>query len=55
MFDPNNYTKAEFDQQVASIRDELPSCWWALYKGCMEKGFSEIQALELLKTWISRS
>ena len=44
--------KAEFDQKLAEHREILPGIWWALYSGSVEKGFSEEQAMDLLKTHI---
>lgn len=40
------------DQILAEIRDSIPGLWWALYSGCLEAGFSEYQAFELVKAWI---
>lgn len=44
----------EFDQQMASLRDGLPSVWWALYDGCLNKGFSADQSMQLLIAFIQK-
>jgi hypothetical protein len=44
--------RAEWDQQLAQVRDHLPTVWMALYVGCMQAGFSEQQAFSLVQTWI---
>jgi len=41
-----------WEQQHAEIRDVLPGCWWAIYSGCIGKGFSPSQAFELLRVYI---
>ncbi len=46
--------RADNDRKLAELRDFLPALWWALYSGCLEKGFSEIQALELVKVFITK-
>lgn len=43
----------KFDQTIAEVRDRLPALWWALYIGCIEKGFTADQAMVLLKAFIS--
>lgn len=42
----------EFDQQCAEARDKLPQLWWSIYSGCLEKGFTEEQALTLTVEYI---
>lgn len=43
--------KAKFDQEIASMRDSLPTIWWALYSGAVDKGFTTSQALALTQTY----
>lgn len=50
MLDPKEL--AELDQEASMLCESLPSLWWGLYKGCKYKGFSEEQALELVKTFV---
>jgi hypothetical protein len=40
----------EFDQVVATYRDTMPRCWWAIYQGAMAAGFTERQAFALVTT-----
>lgn len=44
----NRENKSEFDQELANIRDTLPSLYWALYTGCLEKGFTSAQAMQIV-------
>lgn len=44
--------QAETDQAIASVGYLYPSLWWNLYQGCKDKGFSETQAMELVKAYI---
>ena len=48
--DPEKQRK--MDEAVASVRDVLPRTWRALYEGCLEVGFSETRAMELLRYFI---
>lgn len=45
--------KADMDQKLAEVR-VLLTLWWSIYSGCLEKGFTEQQAIELLKVFIAR-
>lgn len=38
------------DQLLAVIRDTLPAVWWAVYSGCIDKGFTPEQAMQLVLT-----
>lgn len=50
-----NESKSEIDQALAHLRDATPGIWWALYSGCLEKGFNPEQALKLVMAWIEGS
>jgi len=54
MNDPLQPGTPEYDQQLANIRNGLPALWWALYVGCMEAGFSEVQAMRCVIAFISK-
>ncbi len=45
---------AELDQARAELKELFPSAWKALYDGCLDEGFTEAQAMELLKAFIAR-
>ena len=40
---------AETDQLMAYLRDAPPRILWNFFTGCMEKGFTRTEALELSK------
>jgi hypothetical protein len=44
--------RAEVDQAAAWLVDSLPPLWHNLYKQCRKEGFTELQAFELVKTYI---
>lgn len=46
--------RAQRDQDLATIRDSLPAMWWSLYQGCIDAGFTETDAMKLVRTFISR-
>jgi hypothetical protein len=33
--------------------DNLPQLWYGLFRKCVEEGFTEQQALELVKTFVA--
>lgn len=43
----------ELDQSIATIVEMFPIMWWGLYNGCVKQGFTEYQALELVKAYIT--
>ena len=43
---------AEMDQASAFVTDNFPKLWYGLFTRCKEEGFSEPQALELVKSYI---
>lgn len=45
--------KAELDQEVAAFNEIMPGMWMGLFRSLKGEGFTEIQALELLKTYIT--
>jgi len=47
--------RAELDQGMALMLDYFPAQWRQLYLRLMEEGFQELQALELVKTYIKAS
>lgn len=44
--------QADFEQRMTTLRESLPSIWWALYAGCIDKGFREDQAMALVCAFI---
>ena len=42
----------DIDQTAALIRDTIPPLWYGLYSRLQEEGFTEQQAMELLKIYI---
>ena len=44
--------RAELDQAQAFLAEYLPPTWRNLYEGCKREGFSELESLGLLKTYI---
>lgn len=44
--------RAELDQSRAAIIEVFPSIWRGLYLACVKEGFSELEAMELVKTYI---
>lgn len=47
-------TTSEIEQAAAEVRDGLTTLWWGMYTGCLERGFTEAQAMSLLMTVIMR-
>lgn len=43
---------AKFDQSTEFITKSFPALWRGLYLNLVESGFSETQAMDLLKTYI---
>lgn len=44
--------KAMTEQVMAEIADRMPSFWFRMYSNCIREGFSETQAMDLVKTHI---
>lgn len=44
--------RLELDQSIAFFVDFVPTTWRRLYVRLVEEGFTEQQALELVKTYI---
>ena len=43
---------AELDQSISECINTFPVMWYGLYEGCVEKGFTKEQAIDLVKTFI---
>lgn len=43
---------AKLDQATAEVIDTQPVLWWGLFTKCKLEGFTEQQAMELVKTYI---
>ena len=43
---------ADMDQASKAMADTFPTLWWGLFKGCVDKGFTREEALELVKAQI---
>jgi len=50
MLDPK--MAAEIEQGVAAIRELFPPVWRALSQECLKEGFTEAEAMDLVKTYI---
>ena len=46
--------RAQVEQELMFMKEILPKAWWGLYEGCVKEGFSEVQALELVKAYIQK-
>jgi len=44
--------RAELDQASAGLIELFPPLWWGLFQSCIAEGFTEVQALELVKAYI---
>lgn len=42
------------EQSFAFVGERLPAIWRLLYSNCIKEGFSETQALEIVKTYIQK-
>lgn len=47
--------RAAIDQSTAVFNDYMPTMWRQLYLRLVEEGFTEPQAFELLKTYVTAS
>ena len=43
---------AEMDQNITTVAEMYPRLWWALFDKLKEQGFTEGQAIELVKEYI---
>lgn len=46
---------AKMDQAMAAVTEMFPPLWRGLYTRLVSQGFSEFQALELVKAYITAS
>ena len=46
---------ADADQAAAWMTDALPRLWFSMYLGLRREGFTEVQAFELVKTYVMTS
>ncbi len=44
--------RAELDQQTALVADLLVPLWRRLYINCIKEEFTELESMELVKTYI---
>ncbi len=44
--------RAQIDQNLATMKELLPPIWMGLFVGCQDAGFNELQAFDLVKTYI---
>jgi hypothetical protein len=44
---------SKLDQNLARLADTFPPHWYRLYAGCVEAGFTDEQAMEILKVYIN--
>ena len=47
--------RAEFDQTIALLAEIYPNQWRRMYLGLVKEGFTESEAMELLKSYITAS
>lgn len=45
--------RADLDQATAVVAETMPPMWRRIYLRCIEEGFSEDQALLLVRTYIA--
>ena len=45
-------TRAAIDQAKAGAEEIFPPLWYGLYRRCVEEGFTEDQAIRLVKAYI---
>lgn len=43
---------AEMDQNISNLAETYPRLWWAMFDSLKDRGFTESQALELVKEYI---
>lgn len=48
----NPKDKAQLDQSAAALKELMPTMWWAVYSGCVNKGFTPDQAIKLTVAYI---
>lgn len=53
MLDPKK--QQEIDQSAAFIGEQLPPVWKRIYDNCVAQGFSEVDSLQLVKTYMIAS
>jgi hypothetical protein len=46
--------RAQLDQHLANLRDNLPAFYWALYTGSVDKGFTAEQAMQIVVAFIQK-
>ncbi len=44
---------AELDQVTKLMGESFPPLWWNMFSNCKKEGFTEPQAMELVKTFIT--
>lgn len=44
--------RAEFDQMSAEVGDSFPGLWRRIYLNCVKEGFTAVESMDLVKTWI---
>lgn len=58
MTDPDEREKiekqAEFERNMATLGDMLPGHWRRIYENLKTEGFTESQAMDLLKAYITK-
>lgn len=44
----------QLDEETTLMIDTFPSLWRGLYEGCIREKFTELEAMEILKAFISK-
>ena len=44
--------QADLDQAQALLKEALPSMWWAMFRGSLEAGFTHMESMDLVKTFV---
>ena len=44
--------RCELEQSMALLSEVLPRCWRGLYDGMIEQGFTEDQAMKILRSCV---
>lgn len=44
----------QMEESITVVSDFFPKLWKALFDSCIREGFTECQAMDLVKTYMSR-
>ena len=49
---PGDEARAAIDQAAALLSDNFPPMWRRLYEALLDQGFTEVESMKLLQTYI---